>query len=293
MGNSSIARLRIHSIVLLLVASSFCVATAFITGNRSSKDTCFRRNNVIPSIVFDRRCPTISQRWFYFRKQQCTIATTSSSLFLLLDVPDDFFTITFPVLGVLLSISKNFARIRMEERAWEQRLEEGRIEYLRRNPSFTELDLRRKEAAQEWSAYGVPRLVQEQQEATARRNSDQEQQWQGENRGRNRVSVLDRDVDDNEDFVGDTAEKKSKRIRKEDYCMTDEEIDLFEQEFGVAYDPYYDVPYTIDELPPGRCEIDKLYGDRIYPDGEIFYKDAKTGLFYRQGSKPRNLSFFG
>lgn len=227
------------------------------------------------------------QRRYLLKKQRGTSASvTTSSLYLLLDVPDDFFTITFPVLGILLSISKNFARIRMEERAWEQRLEEGRSEYLLRHPSLTELDLRRKEAAQEWSAYGVPRREQEQREAAARR-VDEAKEWQRDSR--NRVSVLDRDEDD--DNV--RADVNSRRIRKEDYCMTEEEIELFEQEYGVVYDPYYDDPYTVDELPDGKCEIDKLYGDRIYPNGEIFYKDGKTGLFYRQGSKPRNLSFFG
>jgi hypothetical protein len=215
--------------------------------------------------------------------------TASSSLFLLLDVPDDFFTITFPMLGILLSISKNFARIRMEERAWEQRLEEGRTEYLRRHPSLTELDLRRKESAQEWSAYGVPRRQQEaQREAAARR--DEGQEWNRDTR-RSRVSVLDREEDAGS--FGASDDGNSRRTRKEDYCMTEEEIELFEQEFGVVYDPYYDDPYTVNELPDGKCEIDKLYGDRIYPNGEIFYKDGKTGLFYRQGSKPRSLSFFG
>jgi hypothetical protein len=232
------------------------------------------------------------QHGYFLRNKHRTITvatTSSSSLFLLLDVPDDFFTITFPMLGILLSISKNFARIRMEERAWEQRLEEGRSEYLRRHPSMTELDLRRKEAAQEWSAYGVPRRQQEERREEAAQK-EEAQEWKRDSR-RSRVFVLDRE-EEAETFVA-SDDAKSRRIRKEDYCMTEEEIELFEQEFGVVYDPYYDDPYTVDELPDGKCEIDKLYGDRIYPNGEIFYKDGSTGLFYRQGSKPRNLSFFG
>lgn len=165
----------------------------------------------------------------------------------------------------------------MEERAWEQRLDEGREELLRRDPSLTELDLRRREAAQEWSAYGVPRM---EEEATRRR--ERELLENGGRSRRHRVGVLDREDDDNPAVS-----------RKQDHRMTDSEIENFELEYGVAYDPYYDDPYTIDELPEGKCEIDKLYGDRVYTNGEIFYKDAKTGLFYRQGSKPRNLSFFG
>jgi hypothetical protein len=211
-----------------------------------------------------------------------------SALSLLLDVPDDFFTITFPMLGILLSISKNFARIRMEERAWEQRLEDGREDYLSRNPLVTELDLRKKEAAQEWSAYGVPR---KQEEAAAQRYQYDEQR-QKDDRRRSRVSVMDRDDVTDNDYGMDNT-KSPQRIRKEDYCMTDEEIEIFEAENGVLYDPYYDDPYYVEELPEGKYEIDKIYGDRIYPNGEIFYKDGKSGLYYRQGSKPRNLSFFG
>jgi hypothetical protein len=226
----------------------------------------------IPSQIEDQRHrsvnPSSSDRTGSSSLQQRHRLT---SLNMLLEVPDAFFTVTFPMLGILLSISKNFARVRMEERAWEQRLEDGREELLRRDPSLTELDLRRREAAQEWSAYGVPRMEEE----AARR---QEHEQYG--RSRRRVDVLDREDDD----VSRT---------KQEYRMTDADIEAFEMEYGVAYDPYYDDPYTVDELPEGKCEIDKLYGDRIYANGEIFYKDAKTGLFYRQGSKPRNLSFFG
>jgi hypothetical protein len=229
----------------------------------------------------------------YGRLIQCTRKKHSrqispSALSLLLDVPDDFFTITFPMLGILLSISKNFARIRMEERAWEQRLEDGREEYLSRHPLVTEYDLRKKEAAQEWSAYGVPR----QQEKAATQRYQNEEQIERDDRRRSRVSVLDRKNDNNNDDTNDDT-TKAQRVRKEDYCMTEEEIEIFEYENGVIYDPYYDDPYYVEELPEGKYDIDKIYGDRIYPNGEIFYKDSKTGLFYRQGSKPRNLSFFG
>ena len=55
-----------------------------------------------------------------------------------------------------------FSRARLEERAWEQRLMDGRAERLRQDPSLTELDLRRREAALEWSAYGKPRMEEEQ-----------------------------------------------------------------------------------------------------------------------------------
>ena len=75
--------------------------------------------------------------------------------------------------------------------------------------------------------------------------------------------------------------------------MSPQEIENFEREFGVEYDPYYDDPYTEEELPEDiPYKVDKLYGDRIYKDGEVFYKDDKTGLYYRQGSQPRTQKFW-
>jgi hypothetical protein len=190
-----------------------------------------------------------------------------SALFVLLDVPEGFFTMTFFGSGILLQVSKNFGRLRMEERAWEQRLNEGRQKRIREDPTLTEIELRRKEAGLEWSAYGKPRM-------------DEEREMQG---SRSRVKVMDR-VEENED---DDAEYRQNR-------MSDQEIDMFEMEYGIDYDPYYDDPYTEDELPVDvPFNDDRKYGDRIYKDGEIFYKDKTSGLFYRQGAKPRNLSFWG
>ena len=83
-------------------------------------------------------------------------------------------------------------------------------------------------------------------------------------------------------------------LESRNYQMTDDEINQFEMEYGIEYDPYYDDPYAEDELPDDfDFKVDKKYGDRIYENGEIFYKDKESGLFYRQGAKPRNLSFFG
>ncbi len=62
----------------------------------------------------------------------------------------------------------------------------------------------------------------------------------------------------------------------------------------VDYDPYYDDPYTEDELPDDiPFNVDKKYGDQIFENGEIFYREKETGLYYGQGAKPRNLSFWG
>jgi hypothetical protein len=196
-----------------------------------------------------------------------------TSLSVLIDVPDYFFTLTFPMLGIILSVSKSFGRLRMEERGWELRVEEARMKRLQEDPTLTEIELRRKEAALEWSAYGKPRMDEEQ--------AERERQ---EMESRNRVKVVDRDRDEESD---DEAEHRENR-------MSDKEIKMFEMDYGVEYDPYYDDPYTEDDLPDDVAfNVDKKYGDRIYENGEIFYKDKESSLYYRQGAKPRNLSFWG
>jgi hypothetical protein len=206
----------------------------------------------------------------------------------LLDVPDAFFTVTFSALGILLGVSRRFARVRMEERAWEQRLEEGRRRRLARDPSLTEAELRRREAAAEWSAYGRPRVEEEEAERRRRIGGNDDDRRR---RGRRRVRVLaaDRDGTDEREREGEDEEEDLVR----EHGMTEEEIAAFEREYGIQYDPYYDDPYTEGELPEGKFDVDRLYGDRVYDTGEIFYRDERTGLYFRQGSKPRNLSFFG
>eukprot|EP00536_Pseudo-nitzschia_multiseries_P003360 jgi/Psemu1/236614/estExt_Genewise1.C_510092 len=205
-----------------------------------------------------------------------TAITSSTSLNVLLDVPDHFFVFYFPMLGILLDVSKKFARYRLEETAWEQRLEEAREKRLRDDPTLTEIELRQKEAALEWSAYGKPRRQEEERERAMN------EEMEGSFRSSRRVKVMDRELED--DY--DDAESRA-------YQMSDKEINQFELEYGVEYDPYYDDPYTEDELPDDiNFNVDKKYGDRIYDNGEIFYKEKDSGLFYRQGAKPRNLSFW-
>jgi len=206
---------------------------------------------------------------------------SSTAVHALLDLPDGFFTISFTGAGLILAISKNFARIRMEENAWEQRLAEARPERMRKDPTLTELDIRRQEAAMEWSAYGKPRMEEEQ------RVRDEEELARGGRR--KQVKVMDYD----DDYFEDDDDEDSSPSSKRDKIMTDAEIDAFEIEFGIDYDPYYDDPYEEDELPEGKFAVDKLYGDRMYENGETFFKDRDNGgLYYRQGAKPRNLSFW-
>ncbi len=73
-------------------------------------------------------------------------------------------------------------------------------------------------------------------------------------------------------------------------AMTDSEIREFETAHGVEYDPYYDEPYSEDELPGGKHRVDKSYGDRRYENGEVFYKEGN--VYYRQGSRPRQKKFW-
>ena len=158
----------------------------------------------------------------------------------------------------------------MEENAWEQRLQAARTAQLQADPTLTDLDLRRQQAATEWSAYGKPRFQEAEAAQAARRRG---------------VKVMEREMDD-DDFA------ETSRRRSSPKSMSDAEIQAFELEYGIAYDPYYDEPYRVDELPDDvDFTTDKQYGDRIYANGEIFYKDDDD-VYYRQGAKPRNLKFW-
>lgn len=192
--------------------------------------------------------------------------SSSTSLNALIETPPYFFTFAFPMLGIIMSVSRGFSRRRLEESAWEQRLEEARSKRLRDDPSLTEMELRRNEAELEWSAYGN------------RRREEEEREYEQSFRRRG-VKVAENGGG------GGAAESR-------EYRMSDDEINQFEMEYGVEYDPYYDDPYAEDELPKGNFKTDNKYGDRVYDNGEIFYKDKASGLFYRQGAKPRNLSFW-
>ena len=99
-----------------------------------------------------------------------------------------------------------------------------------------------------------------------------------ERRGRC-VQTLDADYYDEEE------DGRSDR----DYIMTDDQSNEVEGMYGVEYDPYYDEPYTVDELPDDMSFVeDKVYGDRRYYKGQIFYRnESNNDLYWRQGC--RNL----
>ena len=129
-------------------------------------------------------------------------------------------------------------------------MEEARDVQLQKDVTLTQVDSKTREAAAEWSAYGNNNNA-----------SDFSSQITTFLNHRRRVTVQEKE--------------------RNSGGMTQDEIWKFQQEFGVEYDPYYDDPYTEEELPTDiPYKVDKLYGDRIYQDGEIFYKDQDSGLYY-------------
>lgn len=196
-------------------------------------------------------------------------SATPTALFngVIIDVDDNFFTIAFFSIGLFYSLGKAYNRYLLEEVAFEQRKMEARERRLEEDPTLSELDLRREESAAWRSVYG--RKFRGEGEAT--REDD------GRERRRSQVAVLDREDEDDDD---------------DEFAMSDEEIADFESRYGVEYDPYYDEPYEESELPAGKYKEDKSYGDRRYANGEVFYKDEGSGLFYRQGSRPRQKKFW-
>jgi len=199
---------------------------------------------------------------------------------ILLPVPDNFFTVAGASLGLALTLSRSINRIALENRAWESRLEDARLAKLEEDeektgssvydrPTYTELDLRRKDADNARSAYGPDAMTERSQRQQGRR-----------------TILKDRD--------NDGMDENKSRGKSKTTSMSDEEILKFESEYGIKYDPYYDEPYIKEDLPDGIPYVeDKVYGDRRYENGEVFYRDEENaGLYWRQGGKPRLKRFW-
>ncbi|KAL7526525.1 hypothetical protein ACHAWF_001803 [Thalassiosira exigua] len=205
-----------------------------------------------------------------------SISTSSTALRngVIIDVDDNFFTYAFFSVGLFYSLGKAYNRYLLEEVAFERRREEALERRLDADPTLSEYDARREESAGWRSVYGRrgARGAAEGEEEGATRGGE------GKATRRSRAAVLDRDEFD-EAVVGGS--------------MTDDQIEDFESRYGVDYDPYYDEPYEESELPEGvPYKEDKSYGDRRYENGEVFYKDESTGMYYRQGSRPRQRKFW-
>lgn len=220
------------------------------------------------------------------RHRSRTTSTTRLYDGVIVAVADNFFTITGLILGLTYTITRAINRVVLENVAWENRLEDARQKKLDNLDEgeislYTELDLRRQDAANSKSAYG--------QEAMEGRAGGRV-----EGRGRSRrVKTMEYGgFDDQERLDRDDSANVEGSGRK--YTMTDEQILQFEDEYGVEYDPYYDEPYTEEELPDDmKFYKDKSYGDRRYENGEVFYQDEENeNLYWRQGGRPRLRQFW-
>jgi len=229
----------------------------------------------------------INENHLLARNGARTTSTTQLYDGVIVAVADDFFTVTGLILGLTYTITRAVNRVVLENVAWENRLEDARENKLDNLDEgeislYTELDLRREDAANSKSAYG--------QEAMEGRAGGRV-----EGRGRRRrVKTMeyggfdDQELRDRDDDTDDDVGSGRK------YTMTDEQILQFEDEYGVEYDPYYDEPYTEEELPDDmKFYKDKSYGDRRYENGEVFYQDENNkNIYWRQGGRPRLRQFW-
>ena len=158
----------------------------------------------------------------YCRHQPYKTTTTLHNG-IIIDVPDDFFTATFFSIGLFYSLGKAYNRYLLEEVAFEQRKFEARERKLQEDPTLSELDVRREESMN-WPSVYARKFRGEGETYVNERNSKD-----GSRRKRRGVAVLDREDELDEDEFNSQ--------------MTDEEINAFENTYGVEYDPYYDEPY--------------------------------------------------
>ncbi|KAL9184949.1 hypothetical protein ACHAXT_002726 [Thalassiosira profunda] len=251
---------------LLLMALS-CLRCQAFAPHSTLPTRCSDMQNTRPRRTAD--APSIAKRPHNIHRP-ITPGASNTALHngVIIDVDDNFFTIAFFSIGLFYSLGKAYNRYLLEEVAFEQRKMEARERRLDADPTLSELDLRREESGGWRSVYGR-KFRGEGETLEAERAGE---------RQRRRVAVLDREDEDEDE--------------EDEFAMSDDEIADFENRYGVEYDPYYDEPYEEDELPVGKYKEDKSYGDRRYENGEVFYKDEGTGLFYRQGSRPRQKKFW-
>jgi len=208
--------------------------------------------------------------------QKQTHTSTQLHWGVLINVPEDFFTITGISIGFAYTILRSWNRVTVENVAWENRLEDARLTKLEDDEdgivpnAYTELELRKMDAATSKSAYGPDATMERERKSSRRR----------------RVATMNMDEEDEYDEDYDNY-----RNEERTFSMTDEQIAEFEDKYGVQYDPYYDEPYTEDELPEeseSSFVVDKVYGDRRYENGDIFYQDENNeNIWWRQGGRPR------
>lgn len=217
-----------------------------------------QQNNIHPTFTYSS---SLSKRMFLINEQNKRKKFLKDagrggiiSLFGFLD--DHFFAVNGFITGLFLTTATAASRIVSANDAWEERL----TEYQENDDGdddekdiMTELDRRAEIANMSPSKYGPQSIRERIKRRQQRRFMDE----------------------DNED---------------DDATIFEEEAKAFKENFGIQFDPFYDQPYTEEELPADvDFSKDPFFGDRVYENGEIFFKDGN--LFYRKGSRPR-MKFF-
>lgn len=176
-------------------------------------------------------------------------------------IADHYFMLNGIAAGVILSIGTSVNRNVQADQAWEERIKDSQVQRASATNNaegLTELDLRAEIAENSPSMYG-PEAIERRKR---RRNAN--------------ANARDNDDDEYDD--------------EEEDELSPEEILEFEKMYGVKYDPYFDQAYFEDELPNNmEFSVDSYFGDRVYENGEVFFKDGDK--YYRKGSKPR-MKFF-
>lgn len=280
---SSIAAVFVVVGQLLKCHAAFVVPSALNTIGRST-DIFFTKQPQQIKLISQSSPLSITTSSISTRTTKSKTTSTTLHNGIILDVDDNFFTYTFFSIGLFYSLGKAYNRYLLEEIAFEQRKLEARERILESDPTMDELTLRRMESAKWLSVYG--RKYRGRGETTASGRSgggDEDERGEGVGRRRKRSRVATIDNEDDEDYEDDDDAPTT---------MSSDEINAFESQYNIPYDPYYDEPYSESQLPSGKYKVDKSYGDRRYENGEIFYKEEGTGLYYRMGSRPRQKKFW-
>lgn len=265
--------------------AAFVLPSTLNTFRRSTDIFFTRQQKQTPHKTIGRTSPLSITTSTSTPKYKSSSTTLHNGI--ILDVDDNFFTYTFFSIGLFYSLGKAYNRYLLEEIAFEQRKLEARERILESDPTMDELTLRRMESAKWLSVYGRKYRGRGETAATSDRGGGGEDDERGDGVGRrrrrSRVATMD---DEDDDYYDDDDDDDAPTT------MSSDEITAFESQYNIPYDPYYDEPYTESQLPSGKYKVDKSYGDRRYENGEIFYKEEGTGLYYRMGSRPRQKKFW-
>eukprot|EP00548_Thalassiothrix_antarctica_P003868 CAMPEP_0194133762 /NCGR_PEP_ID=MMETSP0152-20130528/3795_1 /TAXON_ID=1049557 /ORGANISM="Thalassiothrix antarctica, Strain L6-D1" /LENGTH=210 /DNA_ID=CAMNT_0038829117 /DNA_START=232 /DNA_END=864 /DNA_ORIENTATION=+ len=179
------------------------------------------------------------------------------------DSPFDVDNMSVFCWGLFGVFSSEYYRLRREECAFEERVVENREQRLANDPTLIRRQVYKEESRTLSTYYG-----------RFRPNNALEMELRNQ-----RTTVLERDFN---------IEGSGRQFK-----ISESEI-LELEKLKVKYDPYYDDPYTKEELPDDipYKDIHGRHRDRYYKNGEIFYIDKETGLYFRQGAKPRMRPFW-